>query len=300
MNTRDCTYNGLSIVVVLGEYLAERWVIFYKMRDGGWEALAWYVLFDSWTQGDYQQLYAPIVDVGVSLDKWNSYIVIEQDHQLRCILIYDRDSQGEWRGEELLMFPVGHRQREDEEVEAIWGRVAVSALQRLSPVHGKIVYRRMVSTLYSQRAFVEERNHDRRWLELYTWANNSWQGEAMYQSIPNNEFGVHPSWAPVVDILVRDDLTRERIVVVEEDKFLRWWHTSEWNGREWKYMTSCEILLQRVVVLHANGIDCILIVMLLHPTFSLERVYDRKDYGNANTLVDVKAVGIKMVMDFSK
>jgi hypothetical protein len=76
VNTRECDYNGLDVLVVFEELLADRWVIIYRRRNGDLELLARYIFFDSWINEGYQP-YASIVAVGVSLDKENNHLVIK-------------------------------------------------------------------------------------------------------------------------------------------------------------------------------------------------------------------------------
>ena len=87
VSTRDCTYQGTDIVVVVEEFVSDRWVVFYKKSRGNFEVLARYILFESWSYRGFQPLYAPIVDVGVSLDKDKNYLVVEQKSPERHMLL---------------------------------------------------------------------------------------------------------------------------------------------------------------------------------------------------------------------
>ena len=156
VHTRDCSYCGLDVIVVHEEFLSDRWIIIYRRRNGDLTILARYILFESWTSRDYKPLYAPIVDVGVSLDRDKCHIVVEQDRTQRCILIFDNGRPGGVQMEELAMWPIGIRRERDEGVEAIQERVAASALRRMSQVRGDIVDRRMVASIYSRKAYVLE------------------------------------------------------------------------------------------------------------------------------------------------
>ncbi len=80
VDTRECTYGGLDVLVVFEELVMDRWLVVYHRRSGDMEIMARYILFESWEQKDYQP-YAPVVAVGVSLDKVNNHIVIEQNSQ---------------------------------------------------------------------------------------------------------------------------------------------------------------------------------------------------------------------------
>lgn len=249
---RECTYNGLDVLVVLEEFLADRWIIFYRRRSGDLEIFARYILLDKWTNRGYQPIYAPVVDVGISLDKDKSHIVIEQDRTHRCIFVFDYGEPAGAQKWELSMWAahtkreeVGeHIKREDVgEVEAIQGRVAASALRRLPLMHGEILDKKMVASIYSRKAFVLEQAASDKWLDVYTWTDASWILQYSYKCAKSIGMGIQSLRAPIVDIFVQDTFMRDKVIVVEENQLFRWWHNYNWDGNMWKHRNSSEILL---------------------------------------------------------
>jgi hypothetical protein len=243
----------LDVIVVHEEFLSDRWIIIYRRRNGDLTILARYILFESWTSRDYKPLYAPIVDVGVSLDQDKCHIVVEQDRTQRCILIFDNGKPGGVQMEELAMWPIGIRRERDEGVEAIQERVAASALRRMPQVRGDIVDRRMVASIYSRKAYVLEQTATDKWLDVYVWLDASWLLRLSCRRTEQDEVGLPFLRAPIVDVFVQNSLSSVAIVV-EENEELRWWHTYEWNGSVWRYKSSNEALLKNVVVLGAVAI----------------------------------------------
>lgn len=249
---RECTYNGLDVLVVLEEFLADRWIIFYRRRSGDLEIFARYILLDKWTNRGYQQIYAPVVDVGISLDKDKSHIVIEQDRTHRCIFVFDYGEPAGAQKWELSMW-AAHRRREEVgehkkreevgEVEAIQGSVATSALRRLPQMHGEILDKKMVASIYSRKAFVLEQAASDKWLDVYTWTDASWILQDSCKCAKSIGIGIQSLRAPIVDIFVQDTFMRGKAIVVEENQLFRWWHTYNWDGNTWKHRISSEILL---------------------------------------------------------
>jgi len=252
VSTRDCTYHSIDIVVVVEEFVSDRWVVFYKKSRGNFEVLARYILFESWSYRGFQPLYAPIVDVGVSLDKDKNYLVVEQKSPERHMLLLDYTKPQDSQREEILMCPVSLKREECNMVESIQEKVAMSALRRLSSIRGDIQERNMVATLYSRKAFVVENSQSGRWLDEYVWSNAAWQLLTTFVSSPVETFGIVPLRAVIVDVFVREGINQDTIVVVEDNNVLRWWHNYEWNGLSWVYRTSSETLLYRVAILGAN------------------------------------------------
>ena len=119
VSTRDCTYHSIDIVVVVEEFVSDRWVVFYKKSRGNFEVLARYILFESWSYRGFQPLYAPKVDVGVSLDKDKNYLVVEQKSPERHMLLLDYTKPQDSQREEILMCPVSLKREECNMVESI-------------------------------------------------------------------------------------------------------------------------------------------------------------------------------------
>ncbi len=243
VDKRECTYNGLDVLVVLEEFLADRWIILYRRRSGDLEIFARYILLDKWANRGYQQIYAPVVDVGISLDKDKSHIVIEQDHTMRCIFVFDYGEPAGAQKGELRMWPVPVKREEVGEVEAIQGRVATSALRRLPQIHGDILDKKIVASIYSRKAFILEQAASDKWLDVYTWTDASWILQDSCKCAKSIDMGIQSLRAPIVDIFVQDTFMRGKAIVVEENQLFRWWHTYNWDGNKWKHRISSEILL---------------------------------------------------------
>ena len=86
--TRYFKFQADSLVAVTEQFSKDRWIILHRLRDGKFVVLARYILFDSWNSLQHiTRRYAPIVDVGVSLEDPAQYIVVEQSH-IRYLLVY--------------------------------------------------------------------------------------------------------------------------------------------------------------------------------------------------------------------
>mgnify|MGYP001040502942 FL=1 len=251
LHTRECDYCGLDVLVVLEECHPDRWVIIYRRRKGDYEILGRYIFFDKWTIRDYQSVRNRVFGVGISLDKGNNHLVVEQGSDLCCMLIFDGS-----RREELLMAPLGRRREAYEYSETIETRVSLSALRRLASMRGEIVDRRMVVTCFYRTAYVLEKVLDDLWLDVYIWVDALWKIQSSFRSAEIGRFGVHPLRAPIVNVFVSHSIFSQRIVVMEESDMLRWWHTYEGDGQLWRHRTSSEVLLNRSVILSATRIDC--------------------------------------------
>ncbi len=154
VHTWECTYGMTDAIVVLEEFLGDRWIIMYRRKIGDLEVIARYYLVKNWMNCDYRSRCAPVVDVGISIDNDRDHIVIEQDHTQRCIFVFEKGRSTGSRVDELVMYPVSLRREEVDEAEAIQGRVASSALRRLLPFHGNILDSKMVATVNIRKAFV--------------------------------------------------------------------------------------------------------------------------------------------------
>ena len=217
------------------------------------EIMARYILFESWEQKDYQP-YAPVVAVGVSLDKVNSHIVIEQNSQHRSVKIFEKQSKGKAEIRELLMCPVFARPKDMERAEAIDARVASSALQQLPPNHGEVLDKRMVASIHVRKAYVLEQSKLKRWLDMYTWVDTTWRLHLTYHADEHDEYRICSLWAPVVGVFVHKTSFSRSVLVVEESTLLRWWHSYDWDGVVLKHRTSAEVLLRKVAVLYAEKV----------------------------------------------
>jgi len=251
LHTRECDYCGLDVLVVLEECHPDRWVIIYRRWKGDYEIFGRYIFFDKWTIRDYQSVRNRVFGVGISLDKRNNHLVVEQGSDLCCMLIFDGS-----RREELLMAPLGRRREAYEYSETIETRVSLSALRRLASMRGEIVDRRMVVTCFYRTAYVLEKVLDDLWLDVYIWVDALWKIQSSFRSAEIGRFRVHPLRAPIVNVFVSHSIFSQRIVVMEESDMLRWWHTYEGDGQSWRHRTSSEVLLNRSVILSATRIDC--------------------------------------------
>jgi hypothetical protein len=241
VDTRECTYGGLDVLVVFKELVTDRWLVVYRRRSGDMEIMARYILFESWELKDYRP-YAPVVAVGVSLDKENNHIVIEQNSQHRSIKIFEKQSRGKAEIKELLMCPVFVSREEMEGVEAIDARVASSALRRLPPNHSEVLDKRMVASVYVRKAYVLEQVKLKRWLDVYTWVDKTWRLHLTYHADEDEDYGICSLRAPVLGIFVHKTTFSSSILVVEESALLRWWHSYDWDGVVWKHRTSSEVV----------------------------------------------------------
>jgi hypothetical protein len=253
VNTRECKYGELDVLLVFEELLADRWLVIYRRRNGEMEIMSRYILFESWEQMDYQP-YTPIVAVGISLDKDNCHIVIEQNTQQRSVKIFEKRSNGKVEIRELLMCPMCASREEIQGAEAIDARGASSALRRLFPNHGEVLDKRMVATVYGRKAYVLEQVELQRWLDVYVWVDATWSLQLVYQSAEQEEFGICSLRAPVVGVFAHKTSFSCRVFVVEESALLRWWHSYNWDGVALKHSTSSEVLLSKVAVLYAERV----------------------------------------------
>lgn len=171
VQTSECTHGGTDTIIVQEKFLADRWLIFYQRRSGDLDVIARYYLLNSWVNNNYKSRKAPVVDVGISIDKHKNHIVIEQDHTQRCLYVFENGNSARAQVEELVMCPVFVRLEEVDGAEAIQGRVAASALRRLSPERGDIVDSKMVATVHLRKAFVVEKTESSYWLDVYTWTD---------------------------------------------------------------------------------------------------------------------------------
>jgi len=251
LHTWECDYCGLGVLVVLEECHPDLWVIIYRRRKGDYEIFGRYIFFDKWTIRDYQSVRNRVFGVGISLDKGNNHLVVEQGSDLCCMLIFDGSRQ-----EELLMAPLWRRRETYEYSATIETRVSLSALRRLACMRGEIVDRRMVVTCFYRKAYVLEKVLDDLWLDVYIWVDALWKIQSSFHSAEIGRFGVHPLRAPIVNVFVSDSIFSQRIVVMEESDMLRWWHNYEGDGQSWRHRTSSEVLLNRSVILSATRIDC--------------------------------------------
>jgi hypothetical protein len=251
LHTWECDYCGLGVLVVLEECHPDLWVIIYRRRKGDYEIFGRYIFFDKWTIRDYRSVRNRVFGVGISLDKGNNHLVVEQGSDLCCMLIFDGSRQ-----EELLMAPLWRRRETYEYSATIETRVSLSALRRLACMRGEIVDRRMVVTCFYRKAYVLEKVLDDLWLDVYIWVDALWKIQSSFRSAEIGRFGVHPLRAPIVNVFVSDSIFSQRIVVMEESDMLRWWHNYEGDGQSWRHRTSSEVLLNRSVILSATRIDC--------------------------------------------
>jgi hypothetical protein len=254
VQTLECTYSRTDAIIVQEEFLADRWIIFYRRRSGDLEVIAHYYLLNNWMNNDYRSRYAPVVDAGVLIDKDKSHIVIEQDHTQRCIFVFENSNSVGAQVKELVMCPVFLRREEVDGAEAIQGRVAASALRRLSPVHGNIVDSKMIATVYSRKAFVLEKTESNYWLDVYTWTDALWSLRQSYYRVDSLDTRIPSLRAPIVNVFVQDVLIRGSVLVVEESDLLRWWHVYEWDGLVWRHRNSSNVLLCDNIILSTGEI----------------------------------------------
>jgi hypothetical protein len=222
LHTRECDYHGLDTLVVLEECCPDCWIIIYRRRKGDYEILGRYIFFDRRTVRDYKSVRNPFFGVGISLDKGNNHLVVEQGSDLCCMLIFDGWGADGSRREELLMAPLEQRREAYEYSETIETRVSLSALRRLACMRGEIVDRRMVVTCFYRQAYVEEKVLGCLWLDVYMWVDALWVIQSSFHSADIERFGIHSLRAPIVNVFVSDNVFAARIVIVEESNFLRW------------------------------------------------------------------------------
>ena len=86
--------NKFDIPLLMEEFLRDRWIIFYHISEGKWVVFARYILFDSWNSlRGIVRKFAPIRDVGVSLEDPSQYLVVEQSH-IQYLLLYLVEQNG--------------------------------------------------------------------------------------------------------------------------------------------------------------------------------------------------------------
>ena len=254
VQTLECTYGGTDTIIVQKKFLADRWLIFYRRRGGDLDVIARYYLLNSWVNNNYKSRKAPVVDVGISIDKDKNHIVIEQDHTRRCLYVFENGNSAVAQVEELVMCPVFLRQEEVEGAEAIQGRVAASALQRLSPERGDIVDSKMVATVHLRKAFVVEKTESSYWLNVYTWTDARWFLCQSFYQVDSFDSRIPALRAPIVGVFVQDALIRGAVLVVEESELLRWWHVYEGDNVALRHRNSSSALLCDNVILSAEEI----------------------------------------------
>jgi hypothetical protein len=243
VQTSECTYGGTDAIKVQEEFLADRWIIFYRRWSGDLDVIARYYLLNNWVDNNYESRNAPVVDVGISVDKDKNHIVIKQDHTQHCIYVFENGNSAGVQVEELVMCSVFLRHEKVEGAEAIKGRVAASALRRHSPERGDILDSKMVATVYLRKAFVVEKTESDYWLDVYTWTDARWFLCQSYYRVDSLDTRIPSLRAPIVSIFVQDALIQGAVFVVEESEPLRWWHVYEGDGVVWRHRNSSSALL---------------------------------------------------------
>jgi hypothetical protein len=246
VEARNGKCNGLDVLVIIEEFLAERWIILYRKERAELTAFASYILFDAWSGLDFAPAYAPIVDVGLSLDVAEEYVIIEQNAQQRWVMTFDCSNKENRLVRELIMFPVWYQRGKSGRADLLEDeRAAASALKLLPRVYGDIVVCQMVATLYSRKVYVVEESHGNKWLHVYNWYGTDWHLQATYKAIDYSNTGVCSLRAMIVEVFIRYNSSEDYLIVVEENRSLRWWHTYRKRGNSWEYMESSEVLLKR-------------------------------------------------------
>ena len=264
--TRYFKFQADSLVAVMEQFLKDRWIILHRLRDGKFVVLARYILFDSWNSLQHiTRRYAPIVDVGVSLEDPAQYIVVEQSH-IRYLLVYLVKQNGIQLLKQYEMAPTircntvsggGAANNEPFVVDAQQQeRVAAEALARIQCINSIIIERTMVTTLYERLAFIIEVTPQYKWLFVYTWLAGMWHKKSQYEAldaIDRERTEITPYYCTdVSEMFQQYGDFNNTIIVVEQTKFIRWWHTYLWTCGSWKYSMSHHSLICRIIDLDTN------------------------------------------------
>lgn len=248
VNAGDSNCNSSDVTIISEEFLADRWILLYKKREQNSEPFARYILFDTWCEQNFVKKYAPIVNVGVSLDISKQYIIIEQSSQGRWILIYDYSNGEKSLVRDMITCPAFYRRGESTTNDLIADQVAAAtALSKIPQLYDKIVDTRMVASLYHRKSYIFEQGTTGTWIHVYIWFGISWRLQRTYQTVTTRVRSRH---APVVHILLCTGVTKDTLLVVEENDVMRWWHTYRLTDNFWKYISSNEILLKRTAVIN--------------------------------------------------
>lgn len=235
-----------TVKVVMEEFLRDRWIIFYHISEGKWVVFARYILFDSWNSlRGIVRKFAPIRDVGVSLEDPSQYLVVEQSH-IQYLLLYLVEQNGFHLLKKYEMEPVIHRSTEIEmKAHQEESAAANHALMIIPRVNSIIIERHLVATMYEQLAYVVETSGPLRWLFIYSWCAGVWHRQSQYEAVNANHVEIKSYCAPITFIFQQNKNFNKTLVVVEETTYMRWWHTYLWKSGMWKYSMSHQLLICR-------------------------------------------------------
>ncbi len=188
--------------------------------------------------------HAPIVAVGASLDESGWYMAIEQDDKNRLLCEYI-DEGGSYLPLGELRVPTGDVDRRvvDKELEDAEHRAYV-AIAELMPDDGEIVDYQIVATHEGQVAYVTEIDRDHEKLFLYSWTGNVWQFETYYVAVGVGVAPVETFLAQIQNVYVEYNDEEPDLLVVEESRYIRWWHSYTLGRGEWVYMYSRQMFLE--------------------------------------------------------
>ena len=144
------------------------------------------------------------------------------------------------------MSPVFYRRGESITNNLIADEIAAkSALSNLPQLYATIVDTRMVASLYERKAYILENATASIWIHVYIWFGVSWRLQTTYKAVTVR---VRSRRAPVAQTLLCTGVTKDTLLVVEENDVMRWWHTYKLTDNYWKYTSSSEVLLNRTAV----------------------------------------------------
>jgi hypothetical protein len=128
--------------------------------------------------------------------------------------------------------------------------VAASALKKFPQLYDKVVDCRMVSSLYSRKAYILEKSMANTWINVYVWLGTSWHLQTTYQAVEHGPTRVCSLRATVIDLLLSIGVTNDTLLVMEQNDVLWCWHTYRLKDNIWQYITSSEALLNRSAVIN--------------------------------------------------
>jgi hypothetical protein len=162
--------HGQVTLLTVEEYLGHRWFLVYQEEEGNWGICSRYILLETLLEApDVSQMYAPILDIGVSLDDPAGVVVIEQDDDRRWVIEYLEDDG--------ILFPeriipmlntvaecrvVSEELNDDE-------RLAYRKFEELDPYLGEILGSTMVENRYERVVYVKEYLEDSYFVVVYKW-----------------------------------------------------------------------------------------------------------------------------------
>jgi hypothetical protein len=237
--------HGQVTLLTVEEYLGHRWFLVYQEEEGNWGICSRYILLETLLEApDVSQMYAPILDIGVSLDDPAGVVVIEQDDDRRWVIEYLEDDG--------ILFPeriipmlntVAECRVVSEELNGD-ERLAYRKFEELDPYLGEILGSTMVENRYERVVYVKEFLEDSYFVVVYKWVLGAWNMDSCFRSIGPQGADVGPYTGIIRDMLLEYDSDEPSLMVIEESDYIRWWHLYLPGEDRWFYCYSRQVLLE--------------------------------------------------------